>query len=334
MTTAEQRLALFLSKTSGGNASGIEQLTPDASTREYFRIGWKQGSAIACVYPEDSFEDIENYLDVTRLFRQCNLPVAEIYAGSPETGVIIQEDLGDLVLRNFLETAGAEIREKYLDEAIALIARIQQSTRTAFELGSVASRLKFDREKLGWELDFFKTHYFQSLRKKPLSDEFENDLQTEFSGLSAELEQFAAVLCHRDYHSANLMLDQTGKLRIIDHQDARIGSATYDLVSLLLDRVLEIPPTDWLRSKKEHFFSELDKAGLTRPDAEQFEHEFDLTAVQRCLKAIGTFSNQTANRGKTGYTQYIKPMFRIVLEACHRLDRFPALQTIIKKELN
>ena len=35
-----------------GESKQIEQLTPDASTREYFRIGWRGGSAIACIYPE------------------------------------------------------------------------------------------------------------------------------------------------------------------------------------------------------------------------------------------------------------------------------------------
>ena len=42
------------------------------------------------------------------------------------------------------------------------------------------------------------------------------------------------------------MIDYQENLRIIDHQDARIGAASYDLVSLLLDRVSEIPSTDWL----------------------------------------------------------------------------------------
>jgi aminoglycoside/choline kinase family phosphotransferase len=40
-----------------------------------------------------------------------------------------------------------------------------------------------------------------------------------------------------DFHAANLMIDERGDLRIIDHQDASMGSPAYDLVSLLLDRV-------------------------------------------------------------------------------------------------
>ena len=41
------------------------------------------------------------------------------------------------------------------------------------------------------------------------------------------------VLCHRDFHSFNLIIDPRRRFRIIDHQDARMGPASYDLVSLL-----------------------------------------------------------------------------------------------------
>ena len=48
------------------------------------------------------------------------------------------------------------------------------------------------------------------------------------------------VLCHRDYHSRNLMLHD-GRLYIIDFQDARMGPDTYDLVSLLRDSYVDLP---------------------------------------------------------------------------------------------
>ena len=47
------------------------------------------------------------------------------------------------------------------------------------------------------------------------------------------------MLCHRDYHSRNLMLHE-GELYIIDFQDARMGPDTYDLVSLLRDSYVDL----------------------------------------------------------------------------------------------
>ncbi len=158
-------------------------------------------------------------------------------------------------------------------------------------------------------------------------------LNEEFADLSQELETRANVLCHRDFHAANLMIDNKNRLRIIDHQDARIGTASYDLVSLLLDRILEPPQLEWLDEKKRFFLAERECLGLEKITFEDFDYEFDLMTVQRCLKALGTFSFQSVNRGKTHFIQYIEPMFRIVLRACIRLQKFPILQRIIKEQI-
>lgn len=331
MSTAKTKLENYLLKLN--NQTNIEQLTPDASTREYFRINWNNTPAIVCVYPE-SFNSKElPYLDTTNLFSEGDLPVAEIYDVAGDHGIVIMQDFGKKILREVLETADSGQREKLINETISLIAKIQKLTLKAFELNSIASKLKFDEEKLLWELNFFKTHYFGSLQKDKLEKEFENALTEEFVEISRELENYATVLTHRDFHAANLMVDEQNNLQIIDHQDARIGSVTYDLVSLLLDRVLETPEKSWLDEKKRFLLVERESLGLEEIDFEKFDYEFDLMSIQRCLKAIGTFANQTANLDKTGYTRFIKPMFLIVLEACERLERFPVLQYSIKLQL-
>lgn len=329
--SAIERLQKFLIKNK--QPKRIKLLTPDASAREYFRINWRKKTAIACIYPEPFLAKEHNYLDVTNLFFISDLPVAEIYDFDGELGVIVQEDFGDSVLRDVLLTADAREKENLVNRAISLIAKIQAATPKAFELNSVASRLKFDAEKLLWELDFFKTHYFETLRNEQLSEADDRAITAEFTELSGELEQRAKVLCHRDFHAANIMIDAENRLRIIDHQDARIGSIAYDLVSLLLDRVLETPDVARLKSKKEFFLGEREKLGLEKIEFAAFDYEFQLMTVQRCLKAIGTFSFQSARRGKTHFIQYIRPMFGIVLAACENLAGFPHLQSVVKNQI-
>ncbi len=328
MLNPRQSLEKFL--TAQNKPIKIESLTPDASTREYFRIRWNNSTAIACVYPEPFLPKEQTYLDVSNLFLVSGLPVAKIYDFDGELGVIIQEDFGDSILRDCLAKVDIREKEKLINRAISLIAKIQIATTKAFEINSIASRLKFDEEKLLWELQFFKTHYFETLRKEKLAQIDDQNLSQEFVELSRELEKRAKVLCHRDFHAANLMLDKANHLRIIDHQDARIGMASYDLVSLLLDRVLNLPDSEWLNEKKRFFLTQRERLGLEKITFEDFDFEFDLMTVQRCLKAIGTFSFQSVNRGKTHFVQYIEPMFRIVLQASERLQRFPSIQTVIK----
>ena len=331
MSDFQQRLENFL--LNRNQPLDIEQLTPDASTREYFRVSWNGDTAIACVYPEPFVAADQSYLDVTNVFLKAGLPVAAIYDFDENLGVIVQEDLGDTILREVLENSDDARRNDLIDDAICMIAKIQAATPIAFMAGSIASKLKFDTEKLLWELDFFKTHYFETFKKEKLSEADDRALEAEFEELASELETHATVLCHRDFHAANLMIDKSGALRIIDHQDARIGSATYDLVSLLLDRIIELPTHEWLAAKRAFFLNERTNLGLEMLDADRFTYEFRLQTIQRCLKATGTFSYQSVNRGKTYFVPFIKPMLEIVLRASENIDRFPNLQRILSIQI-
>jgi aminoglycoside/choline kinase family phosphotransferase len=316
-----------------GIDSDLHPLTPDASTRRYFRFRHDGRPVVACVYPDDIKHLAVSYMDVTRVFRENGLPVAEVHDFDEVLGVIVLEDLGDTILRPELEECNPSRKDELVRRAIELIPKIQRATTSAAEANSIASRLRFDTEKLMWELNYFKIHYFTTFKKEPLSPDVDSAIDAEFMDLSAELDSTANVLCHRDFHAANLMIDSAGNLRIIDHQDARIGSSTYDLVSLLLDRVTETPSDKWLGEMTQYYFDQREAVGLERLDRAAFEHEFQLQTVQRCLKAAGTFSFQSAARDKAYFIPFIKPMFRISLQAMQRLGRYPNLQEILTQEL-
>ena len=74
-------------------------------------------------------------------------------------------------------------------------------------------------------------------------------------------------------------------------------------------------------------------AGLPAIDATAFAEEFRMQTVQRCLKAVGTFSFQSSVRGKTYFEPFIEPMFRIVLRALESIDNFPTLAKVISDEI-
>jgi hypothetical protein len=129
------------------------------------------------------------------------------------------------------------------------------------------------------------------------------------------------------------MIDRYGRMRIIDHQDARLGSVTYDLVSLLLDRVTDVPSAEWIQQKQIYFLKQRNALDLPAIDTEEFANEFRLQTIQRCLKAAGTFSYQSAVRGKTHFVPFIKPMFAVVLDAIGGWDVYPTLKARLKNEL-
>ncbi len=333
--SARERIDAYVAERQVGRKKEIVALTPDASTREYFRIPFEKGTAVAAVYPEPFDPAVHPYLDVTRLFIDCGLPVPKVYEANGETGMILQEDLGNKQLFQVFEEVTEEERERLLEEAIDIIARIQAATAKAFERDSIVSRLAFDEAKLAWELNFFVEHYFGSYRKEELTRTDAAELKVELNDVAAELSACPRVLCHRDYHTANLMLDKTGAVRVVDHQDARMGPASYDLVSLLLDRQPAPPSLAEVRAHRLFFLDARRRQGLDAIDPDDFSKEFRLMTIQRGLKAIGTFSCQTGVYGRGAfYERHIRPTFLIVLQAAEWLERFPVLQRMIRERIS
>src|SRR5215216_2604561 len=333
-SSASDRLARFITQ-QGIASKEVIPLTPDASTRKYYRIGWKKRTAIAAVYAEPFDPEFHPYLDVTRLFLDCDIPVPEIYEVDGKAGIIVQEDLGDRQLFHVYDDESEEQCDQYKEQAIALIAKIQNATERAYQTHSIASRLAFDEAKLSWELDFFFDHYFGSLRGETLRHAEVAELKAELNDISAELASVPRVLCHRDYHASNLMIDNQKRIRIVDHQDARMGPASYDLVSFLLDRQPCPPSLAELRAHRLFFLEQRRLLGLSPIDPDDFAQEFRLMTIQRGLKAVGTFSYQTAvcDRGAV-YQQFIDPTLQIVLQAAEWLERFPTLRRMLKERIN
>ena len=164
MSDFRRRLERFLA--SRGLDPNFEQLTPDASTREYFRVRSAGTSAIVCIYPDAFVGSEQSYLDVTALFLANGLPVARVLDFAESLGAIMIEDFGDRILREEIN-ASPEPREQLIDAAIYLIPHIQAATASAYDTNSIASRLKFEVHKLNWELNFFKGHKFTPFKKQP-----------------------------------------------------------------------------------------------------------------------------------------------------------------------
>jgi aminoglycoside/choline kinase family phosphotransferase len=76
-------------------------------------------------------------------------------------------------------------------------------------------------------------------------------------------------------------------------------------------------------------------AGRNAPgDADRdFRRRFDLMALQRNLKALGTFGYQTTARGNTVYIQYIPRTLHYVRANLVRYERFARLRDLLAGHL-
>ena len=326
----QERIEEFLRKQfqSGYDHCRISEVEGDASTRHYFRyLSPSNESLILAVYPDPFQEERFAYKQVYDLFQVLELPLPRTLAMDGDLGIVLQQDLGDESMLGRLPSAGAGERKRLFRRAIDYLVTIQCKGTSALRPEHEASQLALDEGKLGWELAFFQRHYLDSYRKRAPEDEalLEN-LQEEFSRIAAELARYPRLLCHRDYQVRNLMRSG-GELYIIDFQDARMGPASYDLVSLLKDSVQL--DSEEINELINYYLGRTGHPGQRGP----FERQFHLMSIQRLLKALGTYGYQIDARGKRSYQQYIPGSLRRALVALQAVPEFPYIQSILQKEL-
>jgi len=326
----DSRIGQYLSRTGlEGRVTQVVPLTGDASDRRYFRLLMRDGSPQVLALHVGPIDTATlPFVRVAELMRALSLPIPAILGHDDALGILAQQDLGDVTLQAHLGVASPAEHAALYREAVELIAALQLRGAQHESRDYPPYAVAFDVDKLTWELEFFVKHYLMAYRGVSLSDAQREAYGAEWASIVEELAAEPRVLCHRDYHSRNLMLHD-GRLHIIDFQDARLGPDTYDLASLLRDSYVDLPATqvDELLA----YFEALTRgpSGAGAAAHVEFRRRFELMALQRNLKALGTFGYQTTSRGNTVYIQYMPRTLSYVRQALQQSPRFGRLQTLL-----
>ncbi len=340
----EREIGIVLSALFPGPArvEGIAELAGDASTRRYYRVRMAQGfpipSLVMMDYPDEVPQGRElPFVNVHRYLRKAGVPVPEIYLAVPEANRLFLEDAGDTMLEGAVHSARTpeQVLSLY-GRCIEILVRIQWDGTKALDGDAIPSRLAFDVRKFSEEIDFFFENAVRKYGGIALSESEERALEDLFLPFLSELAELPRVLAHRDYHSRNIMVIPGGdresppEFRILDFQDARMGNVFYDLCSLLRDSYVTLPE----KAVDELVYAYRDSAptGLRRMGGDQatFAYRLDVSALQRNIKAIGTFGNQSHALGKTFYLRFIRPT---VDHLFSNFDRNPRMKPLARKLL-
>ncbi|MFM7669955.1 MAG: aminoglycoside phosphotransferase family protein [Betaproteobacteria bacterium] len=295
-----------------------ESLRPassDASFRRYFRIDTADGGTLIAMDAPPPQEDVRPFVHVAQLFAGTGITVPNIIAQDVERGFLLLTDLGNTT---YLKQLNPDTAHKlYLD---AIEALVQLQTHSA--PGQLPA---YDRELLQRELVLFPDWYLSKHRNAALDDKQRADLNAVFDVLLANNLAQAQVFVHRDYHSRNLMVLQSGNPGILDFQDAVYGPITYDLVSLLRDAYIEWDEEmvlDWTVRYWEH----ARRAGLpVSHDIDSFYRDFEFMGLQRHLKVLGIFVRLYHRDGKDGYLNDIPLVMQYVRKTAYRYKEFSPL---------
>ena len=167
--------------------------------------------------------------------------------------------------------------------------------------------------------DWYLSLFFNKKKASNIKKKANKILRTLYKRLNFPNSHFV----HRDYHAQNLM--KVGKkIGIIDSQDALIGNAAYDLVSLVDDVRIKTS----LNLKKQIYNYYLKKTlKIYKINPTKFLEDFEILSVQRSLKIIGIFSRLFIRDKKKQYLRFIPYTWRL-LEFRMKSEIFSELKKI------
>jgi tRNA threonylcarbamoyl adenosine modification protein YjeE len=313
-----QSLRQFLSDSNSMEAKRL-RMAGDASTRSYVRLVRDDGVVILMnsprrpdgppIYHGKSYsaavhlaEDVKPFVAIAGGLRERGFSAPVIHHADLDAGFLITEDFGST---GFIEgDPPAPILERYQAATDMLAALHREPLPKVLPLAPqiTYSIPAFDTDALLVEAGLMLEWYLPDRQVEP-SEDMRAEFVAMWRGLLARAAAAVRTWVMRDFHSPNLIwLDQRqgiAKVGIIDFQDAVLGPAAYDLVSLLQDARIDVPEQLELallpryikaRRASDHTF---DPAG--------FAELYAIMSAQRNTRLLGTFARLNRRDGKPQY---------------------------------
>jgi tRNA threonylcarbamoyl adenosine modification protein YjeE len=298
------------------------RMAGDASIRSYARLVRDDGVFILmnsprrpdgpAIYDGKSYsaavhlaEDVKPFVAIDGGLRERGFSAPAIYHGDLDWGFLITEDFG---AENLVEGDPPHpICERY-ETAVDLLAALHRDPLP--EILPLAPQITypiptFEIEAMLIEVGLMAEWYLPD-RGIDLTDHSRAEFVALWRDLLHEASAAPTTWMLRDFHSPNLiwLAERSGisRVGIIDFQDAVLGPAAYDLVSLLQDARVDIP-------------EQLELALLTRYikarhaadddfDPAEFAEIYAVMSAQRNTRLLGTFARLNRRDGKSQYLRH------------------------------
>lgn len=338
------RIAEGLIEASGFAEAERVFLQGDASSRSYTRLVLPNRTAILMNAPTQPdgpplrrglpysrlvhlAEDVKPFVAMDRALIAQGFSAPVIYSADIEAGLLVIEDLGREGVAAGNPPAPVPVRyEAAMEVLAALHSRVLPQTL------HVAPRVEralppYDVAAMLTEIDLMIDWYLPA-RGAKVDGVVREELHLLWRGALNALATEPATWVLRDFHSPNLIwLPQREGLRrvgLIDFQDAVLGPAAYDVVSLAQDARLDVPE-ELEHQLVDHYVS-LRRAADPMFDARAFGRSYALLGAQRASKILGIFTRLNVRDGKPHYLRHL-PRIRRYLARCLAHQDLGSLRT-------
>ncbi len=308
-------------------ARDVEPLAPDASVRRFFRVHRARGRArVALVDRDGGVAALDRMVAARDLLAAVGVRVPRVEDRDDEIPALLFEDFGDVLLADALGSMTAEQQRAAYRQAGRFAGLISTAGTARVGPDHPLATPRLGRERLRWELALFATQEIGGRRGIADPGVF-GDLAEVADRICDAITATPPTLAHRDFHARNLMLLPDGSLGVLDFQDALLAPRHYDLASLVRDPYVE-PAEPLARAAVEGYReaggSEADPLG---------EPLFAWVALQRDLKAMGTYAFQGRWRKRERFFAYTAPAERMALLAVPHLpaEARATVQYVLKR---
>jgi aminoglycoside/choline kinase family phosphotransferase len=303
----------------------LEPASTDASFRRYFRLQKGSKSFIAMDAPPPQ-EDCLPFVRIAGYFEAMKLSAPRVFEADIENGFLLLSDLGNEQYLEALEKDAGRADSLYANAIDAML--VMQRRGEAYQ----SALPSYDDTLLRFEMSLFRDWLCETHLQLDLDEVAETNWQTCCDVLVTNALNQPQVFVHRDYHSRNLMVMNDGNPGILDFQDAVEGPFTYDLVSLLKDCYIRWP-ADQVRRWALSYYRKLSSNTREQVDEKQFCRYFELTGVQRQLKAAGIFCRLNHRDGKSAYLNDVPRTLKYIVELDGRYDELEFLIRLIRDRI-
>jgi len=282
-------------------------LAGDGSDRCYYRIQAAERSFVLMQLSGDDALQLQKdgyeWVKIGRLLHDHGIFAPQTVATLPDFAALIIEDYGDLMMET-KALSGLDQGDRpgvlaLYRQSFDILARFLQISEKGQSNWTDRS---FDAARLDWELHFFQEQFLKGVLNWTLSPAQQQAFDQGSKRLAEQLSAQSKYFVHRDFHSRNVMV-KNNKLAVIDFQDARLGPATYDLVSICFDSYIPLKPEERRSLVLEGCDFLVDTVdGLSRS---ALLEEWGPMLLQRQLKALGSFGYLTTQKNRGNYLKYV-----------------------------
>ena len=288
----------------------IDWLAGDGSDRCYYRVMdpvAQQSYVLMQLSGQDAKDLLANGYEWIKLGEILDLSgifVPKTIAKLPAFAAIIIEDYGNVMLESMIHTAIKNNQDKDIEAAYdKSFTILRKFLKIPADDQAIWCKRSFDKDRFEWELDFFIKEYLENVLQIKLGVEDRNAFDRDKAALSEFISSHSDYFVHRDFHSRNIMVKDKA-LAVIDFQDARLGPAAYDLVSLCFDSYVPFNISRRV-SLLERGIGSISKDNQLL--ATELQGHWKPTLLQRQLKAIGSFGYLSVRKNRGNYLNYVKP---------------------------